>query len=327
MPHITIALYENSLASSISLPAEMLTAADQISRAHRLRKSRLTIELAGIAPQVKTFGPLKLTSDCNISDITHTDLIILPALWRNPQLILQRHPELVNWVKQHHQQQTLICSVGSASNILASAGLLDNKPATTHWYDFEQFSTNYPDVQLQKRHLITQSGKVFCAGSVNSVADLMVHFIRDFYNEDIAHHVERQFSPEIRQDYEHHLYADSSTRAHHDEEIVSAQQWLQNHYDRDLKINELVAHSGLNARTLNRRFKLATGLTPMQYLQRHRMTIAEDLLKNSNLALSEIAVQVGYGDYSHFAELFKKWLSISPKAYRQAARGKLFLPN
>lgn len=327
MPSITIALYENALSSSMSLPAEMITAAAQIAQAKRLAKSKLNIGLASEKDKVKTFGGLPIKRTQAYSDIEQTDLVILPALWRNPLLAVQKNPSLIAWLKALAKTDTLICSVGSASNLLAEAGLLDNKPATTHWHDFDAFAQRYPNVQLQRRHLITQAGNVFCAGSVNSVADLMIHFISEFYNKAIANHVERQFSPEIRQGYEQHLYDQNQGVLHHDEDVIRVQQWLKSHHDKEVSISEIAKECEINVRTLNRRFKNATGITPNQYLQRHRINIAEELIKKTNLPLTDIALQVGYSDYSYFAATFKKWLSSTPKAYRQAVRGKLFTTN
>lgn len=343
MPIVTIALYENALSSSMSLPAEMITAAAQIAQAKRLAKSKsqskslakstakpmtkLNIILASEQEKVKTFGGLPLKKTHSYDEIEHTDLVILPALWRNPLMAVQQNPQLIEWLKELAKTDTLICSVGSASNLLAEAGLLNNKAATTHWHDFDGFAQRYPQVQLQRNHLITQAGKVFCAGSVNSVADLMIYFIAEFYSKAIANHVERQFSPEIRQDYEQHLYHQSQGVLHHDEDVIRVQQWLKTHHDKDIAISEIAKECEINVRTLNRRFKNATGMTPNQYLQRHRINLAEELIKKTNLPLTDIALQVGYSDYSYFAATFKKWLSSTPKAYRQAVRGKLFTTN
>ena len=202
--------------------------------------------------------------------------------------------------------------------------MLDNQPATTHWFYFDEFSKRYPEVRLQRQHLITQAANIFCAGSVNSLADLMVHFVQRFYGQEVARQTESHFSPEIRQSYESHFYSDSIFTAHADEDVARVQQWLQTHYQKPIKMADLAQEMDLSIRTFNRRFKQATGLSPSDYLQNLRMQIAKDLLKDSNLTITEIAVQVGYPDSSYFAKLFRQHIGTTPLAYRQQVRGKLF---
>lgn len=103
--------------------------------------------------------------------------------------------------------------MGTGSYLLAEAGLLDGKPATTHWNYFEQFSQRYPAVDLKSRHLITQSDNIYCVGSVNSIADLMVHMVEEWFGSRIARAVENQFSPAVSQTQRHESAAIPGGRA------------------------------------------------------------------------------------------------------------------
>ncbi len=107
--------------------------------------------------------------------------------------------------------------------------MLSGKPATTHWNYFEQFSRRYPEVELKTRHLITQSDNIYCVGSVNSIADLMVHIVQEWFGSRIARAIENQFSPEIRQTFGAAAYQNEADSSHHDEVVLEAQQWLQEH--------------------------------------------------------------------------------------------------
>jgi transcriptional regulator GlxA family with amidase domain len=99
---------------------------------------------------------------------------------------------------------------------------------------------------------------------------------------------------------------------------------LQDNYRQPLNSQQLAAICGLTVRSFNRRFKAATERTPGQYLAQQRLRVAKELLRESNLAVAEIAYQVGYQDGSHFSRLFKKLLGQTPKQYRDTVRGKLF---
>lgn len=309
---------------------EMLLAADNAARSMRQRTAPLRYDLVGPnggkdgSGELSTASGLTLKLSGEPGDIQQTDLLIVPALWRNPLTTLRQHRDLLPWLQQLAQQQTRLCAVGTGSFLLAEAGLLDRRPATTHWFYFEQFAQRYPLVQLQRSHLITEANGVFCAGSINSVADLTIHFIELFYGRPLARKVEAQFSPEIRRPFEHHLYSATHADVHGDELVVQAQDLLRAQHAEPLRIPELAQQLGLSPRSLNRRFQQAIGISPTEYLQQQRIASARELLRTSNLAIAEVAIAVGYADSGYFCRLFKEVMKQTPREYRQAVRGKLF---
>lgn len=325
MPHISLLALPDALASSLTLPLEMFTAADNLARADRRRRVALHHVVAGIgADHVTTVGGLTLKPDADWRELGATDLLILPALWRNPRIHLRRYPQLLPWLRELAQRGTRLCAVGTSSFFLAEAGLLDGRPATTHWFYLDEFARRYPQITLKRHHLITEADGIFCAGSVNSVADLTVHFIEMFYGQRIARGTEAQFSPEIRRPFESNVFNPDNPGVHDDELVIEAQGWLRAHHTDDVRIAALAAQLGTSVRSLNRRFRLATGMTPLAYLQQHRIETARDLLRTSNLSIAEIALEVGYQDSGYFCRLFKQAMKQTPRDYRHAVRGKLF---
>ena len=178
LQHVTILGFRKVLGTSITIPMEMLNAADLIHRINNKDDQRLTMQVASLhGGKLSMTAGLDLADTVKLEDIKHTNLIIIPALWGNPKGVTSGSPEILDFLIQAVQQQTLICAVGTGSFFLAEAGLLDNKVATTHWYYFNQFSALYPEVLLQRDRFITRSGNLHCAGSVNSVRDVMLYFI------------------------------------------------------------------------------------------------------------------------------------------------------
>jgi transcriptional regulator GlxA family with amidase domain len=323
--HITLLALPNALASSLSLPMEMLTAADSLARTSRDPPPAMRHTLVGPrAGSITTANGLTLQLDGCWDSITHTDLLIVPALWRNPLTNLRTYPELLPWLRQLAAGGALLCAVGTGSFFLAEAGLLDGGPATTHWFYFDQFEKRYPQVELKRRYLITEAGRVFCAGSVNSVADLTIHFIELFYGRQLARKVEAQFSPEIRRPFESHAYSAGRADVHSDELIVQAQDELREYHMDALRMPALASRLGLSLRSFNRRFRQATGISPVAYLQQQRLNSARDLLRTSNLSVAEVALAVGYADSGYFCRLFREAMKQTPRDYRQSVRGKLF---
>lgn len=325
MKHVTLLLFPRALGTSITLPLEMLNAADAHQRVQQPGSTRLKIETASMDGEpIAITGGLEIRPNRKLEEIETTDLVIIPGMWGNPKPILRRYTAITEWVKKQHQQDAIICATGTGVCFLAEAGLLDDKAATTHWYYFEQFKRDYPRVKLQTKRFITNSGNIYCAGRMNSITNLIIHFIERFYNHDIARQIEQHFAHEIKQTYESIFYAFDEQRSHHDEEIIQAQQWMLRNYANDICLKEVAEQFDMSARTFNRRFKQATDKTPLEYLQNIRLGTAQDLLKESNLSVAEISYRVGFNDPGYFSALFKKRISLNPRDYRRLVRAKLF---
>lgn len=321
-------LYPQALATSVTLPMEILQAASQMASVDRRGQSQVRFILAAQdRRQIKLGSGITLKPELSLKDLPPLDLLLLPALWRNPLPALHGARDWLPWLREQASAGTRICSVGTGSFLLAEAGLLDGKPATTHWNYFEPFGSRYPDVDLKTRHLITQADNIYCVGSVNSIADLMVHIIEEWFGSSIARAIENQFSPEIRRSFNAAAYQDEADSSHPDEAIVQAQQWLQSNLNSPVSVTQLAQHMQWSPRTLNRRFKDATGVTPLSYLQGLRVASAKELLRHSNLPVGDIAWQVGLSDVSYFSQLFRRHSGVSPLQYREAVRGKLFDPE
>lgn len=328
MHYVAAVLYPQALATSITLPMEILQAASQMASVSDRGTPRVRFLLAAHDRKLMKLGSgITLKPDIVFADLPPLDLLLLPAIWRNPLPAVAAAGEWLGLLRDQAAIGTRICSVGTGSYLLAEAGLLNGRPATTHWNYFEQFSRRYPAVDLKSHHLITQSENIYCVGSVNSIADLMIHIVDEWFGSRIARAVENQFSPEIRRSFRAAAYQNEADSSHHDELVAQAQQWLQSHLSAPVSMERLARQFRLTPRTLNRRFKRATGMAPLSYLQSLRIAGAKDLLRHSNLSVGDIAWQLGIHDVSYFSQLFRRHCGMSPLRYREAVRGKLFNPE
>lgn len=324
---IVFFLCDDMLATSVALPLEQFHAAQSMSLAadKNRRNKALNIKLASIdGKAVQTSTGVQLQADCAITDIEQAGLTYLPALWRNPKRALQRNGAILPWLTQQNQLGGTIAGVGTGCCFMAEAGMLDFRPATTHWYYFEQFARAYPRVQLKRDYFITRSNNLFCAASVNALADLTVFFIQQMYCVDIARHVERHFFHEVRNNYPLSKHFSDQTQAHPDEEIAAVQSWIAQNPQQNILVKQLAANLNISLRTFNRRFKNASSQTPTQYIQNVRMRAAGELLQSTNLGIAEIAYASGYQDLPHFTNLFKRHYGTTPSQYRTTVRAKLF---
>jgi transcriptional regulator GlxA family with amidase domain len=231
---------------------------------------------------------------------------------------------MFDWLVRQFEGGAMLAAVGTGCCFLAEAGLLDGKSATTHWHYFERFARDYPKVMLKREYFITQAGSIFCAASVNALADVTVHLIEHFYGRAVASNVERNFSHEIRRPYEKYRYLEGDDLQHTDELIIEIQLWMQRYLNQPIEIPTVAAKFGLSTSSLARRFHAATGRSPLSYLQEQRMRTAKELLDSTNLTIGEVAFRVGYQDQGHFARLFARLMAVNPAEYRKTVRAKVF---
>lgn len=324
-PVIAFVLTEHMLATSTTWPMDMLSAANHASKRFSPELLPFTLLTVAVNPEaIQCHSGLPLLPQKTIDELSAVDIIYLPALWRNPKPIVTAEPKLLKWLIKQFESGTIISGVGTGCCFMAEAGLLNHKPATTHWYYFDAFQKNYPLAELKRQHFITQAGSLYCAASINALADLTIHFIQRFMNQTVAQHVQRHFSHEVRKTYENVSYLEDHNTNHPDEDILQAQLWLQDNIGKNITVSEIAQQFGMSARNFSRRFKAAIDKTPIQYLHDCRLKTAQDLLQSSNLSIGEIADRVGYADPSHFNRLFRRNFSVTPKEYRATVRAKLF---
>ncbi len=322
--NLTLLLCDNMLVSSTTLAAEIFQFAQAMARAGRHAQSKIEIRwVSADGKPVLTSAGFQLTPTHSINDYFNSDLIHIPALWRNPRPAIAKNEAYIPWLQKQYQLNSSFTAVGTGVCFLAEAGLLDDKPATTHWHYFDQLQRSYPKLKLARQHFTTQAGNIYCAASINAMAELIMHQVERIFGRVIARQAQRNFFHEIRNLTEPVSFSDQQ-KVHSDEAIVQAQIWMQDNLSKQLSVPELAAQLGITTRTFNRRFMAAVGKTPGDYLTEVRMTFACDLLKNSDLSILEVAGYSGYNDASWFSTRFKQWSGNSPKEYRHTVRGKLF---
>ena len=323
--NLTLLLCDNMLVSSTTLAAEIFKYAHAASVANRNRSKELKIRwLSPDGKAVKTSAGFELQPTHSLDDLFNSDLVHIPAMWRNPRPVVNKYPSLIPWLQNQHKKNSKFTAVGTGVCFLAEAGLLDDKPATTHWHYFDQFQQYYPKIQLERQRFTTQAGNIYCAASVNAMAELIMHQVERIFGRVIAKQAQRNFFHEIRNLSESAGLESDRQRKHGDEAVAQAQIWIQDNLAKPLSVPSLATQFNMTTRTFNRRFKSATGQTPVDYMTNTRMTFACDLLKNTDLSILEVAEFSGFKDATWFSSRFRQWSGDTPKAYRQTVRAKLF---
>ncbi len=235
-----------------------------------------------------------------------------------PEHMTIEHVDLITtWLSHCKSKGTLITSYCTGSFVLAAAGILHQKTATTHWRSADLFRRMFPMIKLDTDQLIVDNGQVICSGGSMSYMDLSLYIIDRLVGKDIASDTAKLlvFDP-VRQRQSPYV-SFSAQKGHEDKAILKAQEWLESHFKQQIVIDELAERVGLTPRTFKRRFKQATFENPITYLQRIRLEFAKDKLEQTTDTVNKIMWSVGYEDLSSFRQLFKRFTGLTPKEYRQ----------
>jgi len=259
---------------------------------------QLTLEEAGPAEVI-------IVTDLNIS--MHTD----------PH---GRWPSETAWIRERFEQGATLCSVCTGSVFLAEAGLLAGREATTHWCTTGLFRRCYPDVRLHPERILSPTGdghRIVTSGGATSWEDLALYLVARFCGTTEALRIAKIFVLGDRSEGQLPYAAAVRQRRDTDAVISACQAWVAEHYEIPNPVAGMVRHSGLLERTFKRRFKLATGYTPLEYVHTLRIEEAKHLLETSRMPTDAVAQAVGYSDPTFFRRLFKRRVGVTPARYRQ----------
>ncbi len=247
-----------------------------------------------------------------------------------PGIVHQHAEDLWQSVAQLQAEQAALCRCFYAGKIvaancsstflLANAGLLDGKRATTSWWLTSSFQQRFHQVQLASQEMIVQDGNLLTSGGVSGVLDLALHLLAMFAGEEmrqmtakllVADSHRASQTPYVSRDL---ALAMTQGAAH--SMIARAQQWLREHLDQAWELAQLANYCHTSPRTLLRHFQKELGTSPILYMQQLRVERAKALLESSLLPLEELTSHCGYQDVSTFSKVFKRWVHITPREYR-----------
>jgi len=231
-----------------------------------------------------------------------------------------RYPREATWLKHVHSAGALISSVCSGSLLLAEAGLLDGHEATAHWAYRDMFQRHYPKVSFQNESVLcltSESERIVTAGGVSAWHDLAVYLIARFCGYRHAIETSKVFL--ISGHSEGQLPYAVMTRPveSSDSSISDCREWVAKNLAVRTPVDRMVERSGLTARTFSRRFRSATGSTPIEYVQALRIDKAKQLLESDTQPVDDVGASVGYEDPASFRRVFKRHVGLSPAAYRR----------
>lgn len=215
-----------------------------------------------------------------------------------------------------HANGATIAGLCSGTYVLAAAGLLDGRTATTHWARTDDLARRYPLVRVTPDVLFVDHGDVATSGGAGAAADLALHIVRRRCGATLADTIARHMVLPPHRAGGQRQYAIRSRRRHAPESMGGLLDWCVDHLAGDLSLQALAKRSGVSPRTLHRRFEAQLGTTPAAWVQEQRMKRAATLLQTTDLTVAAIAASVGLGDPANFRKQFRSATGVNPSRYR-----------
>jgi transcriptional regulator GlxA family with amidase domain len=262
-------------------------------------------------------GPIDIQPAAALKDVRKADLIFIPSTGLGIDDVVERNAAVVPWLRRWHKRGAAIASVCSGVGLVAATGLLDGKRATTHWSLAGRFGEKYPKVRWMPELMVTEDDGFYCGGGVHASLDLALYLVARFCGHEVAMQSAKALLIEMPRAWQAGFAIVPLKTEHSDESISAAQEWLHQNFHQSFPLEAPAERVGMSLRNFVRRFKRATGDSPLTYLQKLRVAAAKRLLESDRRSMQEISDAVGYQDAVFFRKIFQRHTGVSPSAYRQ----------
>jgi transcriptional regulator GlxA family with amidase domain len=232
-----------------------------------------------------------------------------------------RDPRLVPWVRRTARRARRVASVCTGAFLLAEAGLLDGRRATTHWEFCDALQRRFPTVRVERDPIFVRDGHVFTSAGITAGMDLALELVEDDLGRDLALRVARLLVMFLRRpggqsQFSVQLAAQLAER----NGLREVQAWIADHPNGDCSVEALARRARMSARNFARAFRREIGLTPAAYVEAQRVEAARGLLETSTRNLGEVADACGFGRVETMHRAFRRRLRIAPGQYRHHFR-------
>ncbi|WP_336323612.1 GlxA family transcriptional regulator [Streptomyces lavendofoliae] len=308
---VLVVLFDGVQSLDVTGPVEVFAGAHQDGGAPAPYPVR-TASLDG-AP-VRTGSGLRLAADGSLADTPRPHTLLVPGGdgTRDPD------PRLVDWLRVHAPRAERLVSVCTGAVLLARAGLLDGRRATTHWAFCDHLARHHPEVEVDPDPIFVRDGTIATSAGVTAGIDLALALVEEDLGRDVALTIARHLVVFLRRpgnqaQFSAQLAAQTARR----EPLREVQRFITEHPSADLSVDALAARARLSPRHFARAFRAETGTTPGRYVERVRLEHARRLLEDTGGGVQEAARAAGYGTPEAMRRAFVKALGTPPAEYRR----------
>jgi transcriptional regulator GlxA family with amidase domain len=263
-------------------------------------------------------GPVRTAADFSISVardasvLATADTVVIPSPMWNGVLA----PEVAAALASVRPGTRLV-SICLGAYVLAAAGLLDDRPATTHWMHSERFQSQFPRVRVNEDVLFVDDGDVLTSAGAAAGVDLCLHLVRRDHGSGVANVVARRCVVPPWRDGGQAQYVSRPVHEPSSATTAAAREWALTRLSSVVGLDEWAARAGMSRRTFTRRFRDEVGLSPGQWLTRQRVELARDLLETTDLPVDAVAGKAGFGTAAAMRHHLRSAVGTSPMGYRR----------
>ncbi|UGY91545.1 helix-turn-helix domain-containing protein [Streptomyces gobiensis] len=279
---------------------------------------------AGEDGPLRTTGGLELTAPYGLDAISRAGTVVVPA-WRS--ITQPPPPAALDALRRAHQEGARVIGLCTGAFVLAAAGLLDGRPATTHWMYAPTLAKRYPAVHVDPRELFVDDGDILTSAGTAAGIDLCLHVVRTDHGAEAAGSLARRLVVPPRRgngtDVGQMRHLDRSLPEEiGTDPLAEVVAWALEHLHEQFDVETLAARAYMSRRTFDRRFRSLTGSAPLQWLITQRVLQAQRLLETSDYSVDEVAGRCGFRSPVALRGHFRRQLGVSPAAYRAAYRAR-----
>ena len=272
--------------------------------------------LAGESRRVRVNGGWHVDLDDGLEALADADTVVMPSAAHDV-----RSPELLSALRDAHERGARMVSFCSGVFALAAAGILDGRPAATHWLYVDDLRRRYPRIQVDGEVLYVDDGQVLTSAGTAAAIDLALHIVRLDHGAQMANQVARRMVvPPHRDGGQAQFAVTPVAPTVEDDRLGPVLDWMVEHLDEQLTVAQLARLAAMSPRSFARRFKELTGTSPVRWLQHQRIARAQELLEVSDYSIEQIADRVGLGTASNLRHHFRRATATTPVAYRRRFR-------
>lgn len=301
--NIIILQYPGAMKSAIEGLRELFDIASRLSQE---RQVNLHFDV-----QVLASSELS-TSELITSELCAPQVIIIPPciegrFYRDEQRLI------IHWLKAMHASGSILCSVCAGAFILAQTGLLNQRPATTHWILAELLANSFPQVLVDDNKILINDGDLITAGGLMAWLDMGLELVAQFGSPALMRLLGKRLVVDTAPRQQRYYRCFIPPFDHGDKIILKSQHYLQSHSHTSILVKQLASDSCLTERTFLRRFVQATGYKPKEYIQYLRISKACEALEETSDSVEIISLNVGFDDVSAFRKVFVKITGLTPR--------------
>lgn len=265
--------------------------------------------------ELRATGGIRIMAEGGVELLEQADTIFVPG-WRGAQMPV---PEtLCQALRQAHQRGCRIISICSGVFVLAAAGLLNGRKATTHWRYTDQLRARYPAIEVLEDALYYDEGRVMTSAGSAAGIDLCLHVVRTDFGRDIANNVAQRLVVQPHRDgTQTQKVTAPVARSRESQSLGKLFDFLQQQLAVSHTVESLARHVGMSPRTFLRRFAESTGTTPARWILQARLRRAEEMLTQSRMNIDVIAEKIGFSHASALRHHFQQHYALTPGQFRK----------